>query len=142
MHVGTAILVMTMPCYAFLAPERVLMTRPGWCPRMFSGNSDNNVDEAGLESTVDIGETKKGYSDDDVDTTLSGTQNPLRLAVLKLGVTEPRFTSPLNYEERDGIYNCAGCGTTLFDSRGKYNSGSGWPSFWCSIEQDRVKLTR
>lgn len=70
-----------------------------------------------------------------------GTWNPLRLAVLKLGMTELRFTSPLNYEKRDGIYKCANCGANLFDSAGKYDSGSGWPSFWKTSE-GRVSLFR
>eukprot|EP00562_Extubocellulus_spinifer_P013671 CAMPEP_0178565330 /NCGR_PEP_ID=MMETSP0697-20121206/14102_1 /TAXON_ID=265572 /ORGANISM="Extubocellulus spinifer, Strain CCMP396" /LENGTH=282 /DNA_ID=CAMNT_0020198925 /DNA_START=37 /DNA_END=885 /DNA_ORIENTATION=- len=63
-----------------------------------------------------------------------GTYNPLRLAVLKLGFTELRWTSPLNYEKRDGVYNCANCGTRLFDSKGKYDSGTGWPSFFRTAE--------
>lgn len=58
-----------------------------------------------------------------------GTRNPLRLAVLRLGVTEPAWTSPLNRESRPGVFGCAGCGATLFDSSAKYDSGSGWPSF-------------
>lgn len=60
----------------------------------------------------------------------TGTKNPLRLAVLKLGMTELKWTSPLNYEKRSGTYECASCSTVLFDSTGKYDSGSGWPSFW------------
>ena len=63
-----------------------------------------------------------------------GTYNPLRLAVLKLGFTELRWTSPLNYEKREGVYNCANCGARLFDSRGKYDSGTGWPSFFRTAE--------
>lgn len=63
-----------------------------------------------------------------------GTYNPLRLAVLKLGFTELRWTSRLNYEKRDGEYKCANCGTLLFTADGKYNSGSGWPSFFRTAE--------
>ena len=44
--------------------------------------------------------------------------------------TEPPGTSPLNYEKREGDYHCAGCGTKLFESKTKYESGSGWPSFF------------
>ena len=47
--------------------------------------------------------------------------------------TEPPGTSPLNYEKRDGDYYCAGCGTKLFESKTKYESGSGWPSFFESM---------
>jgi len=67
-----------------------------------------------------------------------GTINPLRLAVLKLGLTELKWTSPLNYEKRVGVYSCANCGTILFDSKGKYDSGSGWPSFWKTADSNRV----
>lgn len=62
------------------------------------------------------------------------TWNPLRLAVLKLGLTEPAMTSPFNYGKKEGIFTCAYCGKELFDSNAKYDSGSGWPSFWRSIE--------
>lgn len=67
------------------------------------------------------------------------TWNPLRLMVLKLGFTELRWTSPLNYEKKDGVFKCAYCGLELFDSDGKYDSGSGWPSFWRSIKDGHVK---
>ncbi|HJW40572.1 MAG TPA: peptide-methionine (R)-S-oxide reductase MsrB, partial [Rhizomicrobium sp.] len=44
--------------------------------------------------------------------------------------TEPPGSSPLNFEKRAGEFNCAGCGAELFDSKTKYESGSGWPSFY------------
>ena len=44
--------------------------------------------------------------------------------------TEPPGSSPLNNEKREGIYLCAACGTKLFESKNKYESGSGWPSFF------------
>jgi len=50
--------------------------------------------------------------------------------VLREHGTEPAGTSPLNYEKRTGIYNCAACGKALFESSTKYESGSGWPSFF------------
>ena len=49
--------------------------------------------------------------------------------LLKEG-TEPPGSSPLNHEKREGNYLCAACGTKLFESRSKYESGSGWPSFF------------
>jgi len=50
--------------------------------------------------------------------------------VLRQHGTERAGTSPLNAEKRKGIYHCAGCGAELFDSTTKYESGSGWPSFY------------
>ena len=48
--------------------------------------------------------------------------------------TEPPGSSELNYEKREGSYHCANCGTKLFDSNTKYESGSGWPSFFQSLD--------
>lgn len=52
--------------------------------------------------------------------------------------TEPAFSSPLNVEKRDGIYHCVCCGAPLFTSEAKYNSGSGWPSFFTPVSEDAV----
>ncbi len=51
-------------------------------------------------------------------------------AVLREGATEAPFSSPLDAERAQGIYACLGCGLTLFRSDWKYDSGTGWPSFW------------
>ncbi|MBN8830254.1 MAG: peptide-methionine (R)-S-oxide reductase MsrB [Sphingomonadales bacterium] len=56
--------------------------------------------------------------------------SPQAYAVLRRGSTEYAFTSPLNKEKRKGIFACAGCGQKLFDSRTKFESHTGWPSFW------------
>lgn len=66
------------------------------------------------------------------------TRNPLRLLVLRLGLTEPRAISPFNYGKYDGTFNCAYCGHELFDSSAKYDSGSGWPSFWRSSNDESI----
>ncbi len=50
--------------------------------------------------------------------------------VLRQHGTERAGTSPLNAEKREGVFVCAGCGKPLFDSGTKYESGSGWPSFY------------
>ena len=47
--------------------------------------------------------------------------------------TEPPGSSLLNAEKREGHYVCAACGTTLLESKNKYESGSGWPSFYQSL---------
>ena len=56
--------------------------------------------------------------------------DPLQHHVLRDHGTERPFTSPLNNEKRTGTFRCAGCGEPLFDSGTKYESGSGWPSFF------------
>lgn len=53
-----------------------------------------------------------------------------RYAVLREGATERAFTSPLLKEHRRGIFACAGCSNPLFSSETKFDSGTGWPSFW------------
>ncbi len=56
--------------------------------------------------------------------------DPLQYNVLRKHGTERAFTSPLNDEKRQGAFVCAGCGEPLFDSATKFDSGTGWPSFW------------
>jgi peptide-methionine (R)-S-oxide reductase len=50
--------------------------------------------------------------------------------VLRQAATEPPFSSTLLHEDRVGIFNCAGCALPLYSSTTKYDSGTGWPSFW------------
>ena len=55
-------------------------------------------------------------------------------AVLRRHGTERAGTSPLNQEKRSGTFRCAGCGQPLFGSETKFESGTGWPSFWSPLE--------
>jgi peptide-methionine (R)-S-oxide reductase len=54
--------------------------------------------------------------------------------VLRQAGTEPSGTSPLDDEKRDGTFLCAGCNLPLFEATMKFDSGTGWPSFYTSIE--------
>ena len=54
--------------------------------------------------------------------------------ILREEGTERPFSSPLNNEKREGVFKCAGCNQNLFLSSMKYDSGTGWPSFWNTIE--------
>ena len=69
-------------------------------------------------------------SDDEWRKRLTGHQ----FAVLRRSATEPPFTSRLLEEKRQGIYDCAGCEQGLFSSETKFESGTGWPSFWMPLE--------
>ena len=60
--------------------------------------------------------------------------SPAAFAVLREHATERAFTSPLDAEKRPGIFACAGCELPLFDAATKFDSGTGWPSFWVPIE--------
>jgi peptide-methionine (R)-S-oxide reductase len=60
--------------------------------------------------------------------------NPNQFAVLRLAATERPYTSPLDKEKREGTFACAGCDLPLFSSKTKFDSGTGWPSFWAPLE--------
>jgi peptide-methionine (R)-S-oxide reductase len=63
------------------------------------------------------------------------TLTPEQYAVLRKEGTERPFTSPLLHEERKGIFACAGCGLDNFSSSTKFDSGTGWPSFWAPLDK-------
>ena len=65
--------------------------------------------------------------------------SPEQYRVLREKATEPPWTGALNYEKRDGVYRCAGCGAELFSSDTKFESGSGWPSFFQPLDQAAVE---
>ena len=58
---------------------------------------------------------------------------PEQYAILREGATETAFSSPLDREWRAGLYACAGCGLDLFSSKTKFDSGTGWPSFYAPL---------
>ena len=62
---------------------------------------------------------------------------PDRYGVLREEVTERAFSSPLNDEKREGMFHCAGCDLAVYSSAKKYDSGTGWPSFW-EAEPDAI----
>lgn len=61
--------------------------------------------------------------------------SPGQYAILRRHATERPFTHPLNTEKRAGVFMCAGCALPLFSSRTKYDSGTGWPSFWRPLDK-------
>ena len=79
-----------------------------------------------VSAASDASDSKWDLSDQEWRKRLS----PDSYQVLRREGTELPFTSELNSEKRSGIYHCAGCDLSLFSSQAKYDSGTGWPSFW------------
>jgi peptide-methionine (R)-S-oxide reductase len=65
---------------------------------------------------------------------------PDQYAVLRQQATERPFTGEYVHNKETGTYHCAACGQALFSSDTKFESGSGWPSFWDMIEEGSVEL--
>ena len=61
-----------------------------------------------------------------------------QFGVLRKAKTERPFSSPLDNEKRAGVFHCAGCDLDLYSSEAKYDSRTGWPSFYAAIAEDRI----
>lgn len=66
---------------------------------------------------------------------------PEQYRVMREEGTERAFTSPLNSEHRKGTFYCAACHLALFDSAAKFDSGTGWPSFYQPIDKEVVETS-
>ena len=63
---------------------------------------------------------------------------PDQFAVLREEATERPFSSQLNDNKKSGLYACAGCDTPAYSSETKFDSGTGWPSFWAPLSDDVI----
>ena len=68
------------------------------------------------------------------DTEWRALLTPTQYGVLRQQATERPFSSPLDHEKRTGTFACAGCDLALFSSKTKYDSQTGWPSFWQPLD--------
>ena len=68
------------------------------------------------------------------------TLSPEQYAVCRCSATEPPFTGNYWNHKADGVYRCVACGEALFDSTSKYDSGSGWPSFFQAVDEGNIEL--
>jgi peptide-methionine (R)-S-oxide reductase len=78
---------------------------------------------------------------DKTDAEWQAELTPAQYQVLRKHGTEPRGSSPLNKEKREGMFKCAACGEPLFTSGTKYESGTGWPSFYAPLREDALGTT-
>jgi peptide-methionine (R)-S-oxide reductase len=73
------------------------------------------------------------------DAELKARLSALQYQVTQKKGTEPAFTGKFAHNKDKGVYQCVCCGQELFSSDTKYDSGSGWPSFWLPMASDRVR---
>ena len=90
--------------------------------------------DAGTAAGIPIDEKKWNLSADEWRERLG----PQEYAVLREEATERPFTSPLNDEKRAGMFHCAGCDLPVYSSEAKYDSGTGWPSFWQPVSDEVI----
>jgi peptide-methionine (R)-S-oxide reductase len=67
---------------------------------------------------------------------------PLQYDVTRRAATEYAFSGPLHDQHAHGLYRCIDCGNALFDSQSKFDSGTGWPSFWEPIAKENIREKR
>lgn len=87
---------------------------------LISCNSSAQKDKETKEETFKVTKT---------DAEWKAQLSPSAYNVLRHEGTEPAFSSELNDNKKKGVYVCAGCGTAVFESKHKFDSGTGWPSF-------------
>ena len=102
------------------------------------GGEEQSLSDKADGREVDVTETKTAIADFDTwqlsEEEWKARLSPAAYAVLRREGTERPWSSDLNDEKRAGIYACAGCGLDLFRSETKYESGTGWPSFYDAID--------
>ncbi len=89
---------------------------------------DSNTKSAGYAFTLTEDEWRRRLS-------------PEQFKIMRGHGTERACTSPLNAEKRQGVYHCAGCEQALFDTQAKFESGTGWPSFFEPVVPEAVATT-
>jgi len=111
--------------------------------RLAVGGADDAAEQGGGETS-----NRNGNMNDSVEQLeLSEAEwrerlTPEQFNILRKEGTERAYSSPLNKEDRKGVYHCAGCDLPLFDSQAKFDSGTGWPSFYEPIDYANIGTKR
>ena len=126
-HLFTAAQVLTAKPHMDHTRRRLLLTGAAGLGLAAIGGCGSGRASAAAAPTESYPVT---HSDDEWRKLLS----PAQYAVLRRQGTERAFTSPLLDEHREGVFTCAGCAQDLFSSKTKFESGTGWPSFWKPLE--------
>lgn len=110
---------------------------------LFFGNVKQTPQK--LQPQITTGEILSGSFDEKLqksDSEWKSILTPEQYHILREAGTEVPFTGELNSEKRKGTYYSVGCDKPLFRSEQKYDSGTGWPSFWAPINENAVVLRR
>tara|TARA_B100000945_G_scaffold249838_1_gene206411 strand:- start:1524 stop:2027 length:504 start_codon:yes stop_codon:yes gene_type:complete len=94
---------------------------------VFNTPNSNQKEEKNMNKTI---KSEKEWKD---------CLTPEEYKILREKGTEMAFTGKYYKHKEEGVYICAGCGDNLFSSKTKYDSGTGWPSFWEPISGDKIK---
>lgn len=106
--------------------RHVLFSAGAGLTALFAGLASRRTAAAGTIEAFEI-----RYSDAEWRARLT----PQQYAILRQEGTERPGSSPLNKEHRPGMFACAGCSQPLFSSKTKFDSGTGWPSFWQPLDK-------
>jgi peptide-methionine (R)-S-oxide reductase len=112
-------------------------------PIIHSGMSSAPNKKQNEKKSTDKDETKENTMEDKViksDSEWKEILTPEEYRILRKKGTERAFTGKYNDFKGKGMFRCAGCGNDLFSSETKFNSGTGWPSFWAPVSEKNVKL--
>lgn len=98
------------------------------------GNSESNETKNTTTTEMELPKPEIEKTDDEWRKSLT----PQEYEVCRRKGTERAFTGPLWNNKETGMYKCTCCGTDLFDSNTKFDSGTGWPSFWDTVNKESV----
>jgi len=107
----------------------------GWIMKYANSESENKISifNAHTGKVEEVGKVEKS------DAEWRRILTPEQFQIMRLKGTEKPFTGTCDIGKRGGVYECAGCGTDLFISETKFESGTGWPSFWNPVSELNIK---